>query len=220
MTPVALITGGQGALAKALRAELEAQQWQVQAPGRDALDVTEPASVRARVADLPRLDLLVHNAGFLRDAPLARMSEADFAAVLEVHLRGAFLCARAALRPMLRQGGGHLVFVGSFSALSGPAGQANYAAAKAGLIGLAQSLAAEYGGRGVRANVVLPGLLETPMSAPLLTDPERRRRALAAHTLGRFNTPAEAARFSAFLHSLPHTSGQVFSLDSRIHPWT
>jgi NAD(P)-dependent dehydrogenase (short-subunit alcohol dehydrogenase family) len=220
MTPVALITGGQGALAKALRAELEAQQWQVQAPGRDALDVTEPASVRARVADLPRLDLLVHNAGFLRDAPLARMSEADFAAVLEVHLRGAFLCARAALRPMLRQGGGHLVFVGSFSALSGPAGQANYAAAKAGLIGLAQSLAAEYGGRGVRANVVLPGLLETPMSAPLLTDPERRRRALAAHTLGRFNTPAEAARFIAFLHSLPHTSGQVFSLDSRIHPWT
>jgi 3-oxoacyl-[acyl-carrier protein] reductase len=189
-------------------------------PGRDALDVTEPASVRARVADLPRLDLLVHNAGFLRDAPLARMSEADFAAVLEVHLRGAFLCARAALRPMLRQGGGHLVFVGSFSALSGPAGQANYAAAKAGLIGLAQSLAAEYGGRGVRANVVLPGLLETPMSAPLLTDPERRRRALAAHTLGRFNTPAEAARFIAFLHSLPHTSGQVFSLDSRIHPWT
>lgn len=220
MTPVALITGGQGALAKALRAELEAQQWQVQAPGRDALDVTEPASVRARVADLPRLDLLVHNAGFLRDAPLARMSEADFAAVLEVHLRGAFLCARAALRPMLRQGGGHLVFVGSFSALSGPAGQANYAAAKAGLIGLAQSLAAEYGGRGVRANVVLPGLLETPMSAPLLTDPERPRRALAAHTLGRFNTPAEAARFIAFLHSLPHTSGQVFSLDSRIHPWT
>jgi 3-oxoacyl-[acyl-carrier protein] reductase len=220
MTPVALITGGQGALAKALRAELEAQQWQVQAPGRDALDVTEPASVRARVADLPRLDLLVHNAGFLRDAPLARMSEADFAAVLEVHLRGAFLCARAALRPMLRQGGGHLVFVGSFSALSGPAGQANYAAAKAGLIGLAQSLAAEYGGRGVRANVVLPGLLETPMSAPLLTDPERRRRALAAHTLGRFNTPAEAARFIAFLHTLPHTSGQVFSLDSRIHPWT
>jgi 3-oxoacyl-[acyl-carrier protein] reductase len=220
MTPVALITGGQGALAKALCAELEAQQWQVQAPGRDALDVTEPASVRARVADLPRLDLLVHNAGFLRDAPLARMSEADFAAVLEVHLRGAFLCARAALRPMLRQGGGHLVFVGSFSALSGPAGQANYAAAKAGLIGLAQSLAAEYGGRGVRANVVLPGLLETPMSAPLLTDPERRRRALAAHTLGRFNTPAEAARFIAFLHSLPHTSGQVFSLDSRIHPWT
>ena len=220
MTPVALITGGQGALATALRAELEAQHWQVHAPGRDQLDVTDPASVRAGLAELPRLDLLVHNAGFLRDAPLARMTEADFADVLEVHLRGAFLCARAALRPMLRQGGGHLVFVGSFSALSGPAGQANYAAAKAGLIGLAQSLAAEYGARGIRANVVLPGLLETPMSAPVLTDPERRRRALAAHTLGRFNTPAEAARFIAFLHSLPHTSGQVFSLHSRLQPWT
>jgi 3-oxoacyl-[acyl-carrier protein] reductase len=220
MTPVALITGGRGALATALRAELEAQHWQVHAPGRDSLDVTDPASVRAGIDGLPRLDLLVHNAGFLRDAPLARMSEADFAAVLEVHLRGAFLCARAALRTMLRQGGGHLVLVGSFSALAGPAGQANYAAAKAGLIGLAQSLAAEYGGRGIRANVVLPGLLETPMSAPLLADPERRCRALAAHTLGRFNTPAEAARFIAFLHSLPHTSGQVFSLDSRVQPWT
>ena len=220
MTPVALITGGQGALATALRAELEAQHWQVHAPGRDALDVTDAAAVRVGIDGLPRLDLLVHNAGFLRDAPLARMSETDFAAVLEVHLRGAFLCARAALRPMLRQGGGHLVFVGSFSALSGPAGQANYAAAKAGLIGLAQSLAAEYGARGIRANVVLPGLLETPLSAALLADPERRRRALAAHTLGRFNTPAEAARFIAFLHSLPHTSGQVFSLDSRIQPWT
>lgn len=220
MTPVALITGGQGALATALRTELQAQHWQVHAPGRDALDVTDAAAVRAGIDGLPRLDLLVHNAGFLRDAPLARMSEADFAAVLEVHLRGAFLCARAALRPMLRQGGGHLVLVGSFSALSGPAGQANYAAAKAGLIGLAQSLAAEYGARGIRANVVLPGLLETPMTAPLLADPERRRRALAAHTLGRFNTPAEAARFIVFLHSLPHTSGQVFSLDSRVQPWT
>ena len=220
MTPVALITGGGGTLAAALRAELEAGRWQVHAPGRGQLDVTDPDAVRTAVASLPRLDLLVHNAGFLRDATLARMSATDFAAVLEVHLRGAFLCARAALRPMLRQGGGHLLFVGSYSALSGPVGQANYAAAKAGLIGLAQSLATEYGDRNIRANVVLPGLLETPMSAPLLADPERRRRALAAHALGRFNTPAEAARFMAFLHSLPHTSGQVFNLDSRIHPWT
>jgi NAD(P)-dependent dehydrogenase (short-subunit alcohol dehydrogenase family) len=220
MTPVALITGGGGTLAAALRAELEAGRWQVHAPGRGQLDVTDPDAVRTAVASLPRLDLLVHNAGFLRDATLARMSATDFAAVLEVHLRGAFLCARAALRPMLRQGGGHLLFVGSYSALSGPVGQANYAAAKAGLIGLAQSLATEYGDRNIRANVVLPGLLETPMSAPLLADLERRRRALAAHALGRFNTPAEAARFMAFLHSLPHTSGQVFNLDSRIHPWT
>ena len=88
------------------------------------------------------------------------------------------------------------------------------------MIGLAQSLAAEYGARNVRANVVLPGLMETPMSAPLLADPERRQQALNAHTLGRFNTPETAARFIAFLDSLSHTSGQVFNLDSRVHPWT
>ncbi|HCN77928.1 MAG TPA: SDR family oxidoreductase [Verrucomicrobiales bacterium] len=219
MTPAALITGGKGALAVALRAELEAQGWQVHAPGREVMDVTDPGSVSDFTGALERLDLLVHNAGLILDAPLAKMSAASFDTVLQAHLRGAFLCARAALRLMVRKRAGHLVFIGSRSALTGPAGQANYAAAKAGLIGLAQSLAAEYGPRGIRANVVLPGFLETPMTASLLAQPEKRARVMAEHSLGHLNTCAEAARFIVFLHTLPHTSGQVFHLDSRIHRW-
>lgn len=217
--PTALITGGQGALASALRAELESQGWRVHAPGRAGMDVTDPAAVTRFIQPLEKLDLLVHSAGLLRDAPLVSTAPADFDTLLHTHLRGAFLTARAALRPMLRQRSGHLLFIGSHSALTGPAGQAGYAAAKAGLIGLSHSLAAEYGPRGIRSNVVLPGFLDTPMTAPLLARPEKRARILAAHTLGRLNTPEHAARFIAFLHTLPHTSGQVFHLDSRISPW-
>lgn len=217
--PCALLTGGLGTLARALHAELESQGWLVHAPNHDEMDVTDSAAVSHVIGRMKRLDLLVHCAGSLRDAPLAKMSHEDFDVVLQQHLRGAFLTARAALVPMLRQHAGHLIFIGSHSALTGPVGQGNYAAAKAGLIGLAQSLAAEYGARGIRANVVLPGFMETPMTAALLAQPEKRARVLAAQTLGCLNTPAHAARFIAFLHTLPHTSGQVFHLDSRITPW-
>lgn len=215
--PVALITGGEGDLARAIHAELAGHGWRVYAPGRAELDVTERGSVQTFLSGLPRLDLLVHAAGSLRDAPLARMAEADFDEVLKAHLKGAFLTAQAALKPMVRQRGGHVVFIGSFSALSGPVGQANYAAAKAGLIGLAQSLAAEYGPRNIRVNCVLPGFLETQMTRPLLE--KHRPKIEAAHTLGRLNTVADAARFIAFLHTLENVSGQVFQLDSRVRKW-
>ncbi len=220
MTRVALITGGAGDLARAIRAELEAQGWRVHAPGRDVLDVTDKAQVRTIIGGLERLDLLVHNAGQLRDASMQKMTETDFAEVLQVHLKGAFLCAQAALKPMLKQGHGHLLLIGSFSALTGPFGQANYAAAKAGMIGLMQSLAAEYGPRNIRANCVLPGFLETKMTRHLHEDAAHRERILSAHQLGRFNTPEDAARFIAFLQTMEHVSGQVFQLDSRISPWT
>lgn len=218
MTPVALITGGAGDLAQAIRAELEQQGWHVHAPGRDTLDVTCKAQVQEVISVLPKLDLLIHNAGLLRDSSLAKLTEADFDEVLQVHLRGAFLSSQAALKLMVKQRRGHLLMIGSFSALSGPFGQTNYAAAKAGLIGLTQSLAAEYGPRNIRANCVLPGFLETQMTAPV---PEgARARILAQHTLGRFNTPQDAARFIAFLHQMENISGQVFHLDSRISRWT
>lgn len=216
--PVALITGGEGDLARAIHAELARNGWCVHAPGRASLDVTEKGSVQAFASGLPRLDLLVHAAGSLHDAPLAKMDEAGFDGVLRVHLKGAFLTAQAALKPMVRQRGGHVVFIGSFSALSGPIGQANYAAAKAGLIGLAQSLAAEYGPRNIRVNCVLPGFLETQMTRPLLE--KHRPKIEAAHALGRLNTAADAARFIAFLHTLDNVSGQVFQLDSRVRRWT
>lgn len=217
--PRVIITGGQGDLAQAIAAVLAADGWEVLAPGREALDVTSADSVRNFFAPLDRIDLLINQAGALHDMPLLRMEAADFSAVLDVHLGGAFRCAQAALRRMTRQRCGHIINIGSFSALSGPAGQANYAAAKAGLVGLTQSLAAEYGARNVRANCVLPGFLDTKMTRHLLDDPVRKAEILATHTLGRLNTAEDVARFIAQLHRMENVSGQVFQLDSRIRRW-
>ncbi|MCB1209424.1 MAG: SDR family oxidoreductase [Verrucomicrobiales bacterium] len=218
--PRVVITGGEGDLAQAIAAVFRTDGWEVLAPGRDALDVTQTNSVRDFFAPLERLDLLIHQAGSLRDVPMLRMETADFADVLDVHLTGAFRCAQAALKKMTRQRIGHIIHIGSYSALIGPAGQANYAAAKAGLIGLTQSLAAEYGARNVRVNCVLPGFLDTKMTRHLLDDPVRKAEILATHTLGRLNTPSEVAHFISQLHRMQNVSGQIFQLDSRIHRWT
>ena len=213
----ALITGGEGDLARHIRAELESAGWDVLAPGRAELDVLQP---KAFFAQIDRLDLLINNAGTFRDAPLVKMTDEDFDAVLDVNLKGAFLCTQAALKLMSRQREGHIINIGSYSALNGPAGQANYAAAKAGLIALTQSTAKEYGLRNIRANCLLPGFLETKMTRHLLEDAEWKEHLLSQHTLGRLNTPQDAARFIVMLHSMPAVSGQVFQLDSRIHRWT
>ncbi len=213
----ALITGGEGDLARHIRAELESAGWDVLAPGRAELDVLQP---KAFFAQIERLDLLVNNAGVFRDASLLKMTEEDFDAVLDVNLKGAFLCTQAALKLMSRQREGHIINIGSYSALSGPAGQANYAAAKAGLIALTQSTAKEYGSRNIRANCILPGFLETKMTRHLLEDAEWKEHLLSQHTLGRLNTPQDVARFIVMLHSMPAVSGQVFQLDSRIRRWT
>ena len=218
MKRVALITGGTGDLALALRAELEAQGWTVHAPSHAEMDVTDKTQVQSVIGALDQLDLLIHNAGITRDALLLKMSEIEFSEVLAVHLKGAFLCSQAALKLMVKQRQGHLIHIGSHSALTGPAGQTNYAAAKAGIIGLTQSLAAEYGARGIRANCVLPGFLDTKMTRHLLA--EDAPRVLATHTLGQLGTVQDAARFIAFLHTLPAVSGQVFQLDSRLSRWT
>ena len=220
MKPVALITGGSGDLAQAIRAELESQGWIVHAPSRQELDVTDKAQVQRVIGALGQLDLLIHNAGITRDSLLLKMSETEFSDVLSVHLKGAFLCSQAALKIMVKQRQGHLIQIGSYSALCGPTGQANYAAAKAGLIALTQSLAAEYGPRGIRANVILPGFLDTKLTRHLLDDEAQHQRILSDHTLGELTTPQDTARFIAFLHTLPAISGQVFQLDSRISRWT
>lgn len=214
--PTALITGGAGDLAQCIAAELRGAGFSVLAPGRAELDVTSAGSVRAFFAALPALDLLINNAGVCRDAPVARMTEADFDQVMGVNLKGAFLTTQAAVKLMSRQRRGHIVNIGSYSALSGPSGQSSYAAAKAGLIGLTQSTAKEYGPRNIRANVILPGFLETRMTRHLLEDDAWKQKLLSAHALGRLNTPEDAARFIAFLHSMENISGQVFQLDSRV----
>ena len=212
-----LISGGAGGLARALQKEFSSRE-QVYAPGRQEMDVRDEARIDAYVSRLERLDVLIVNAGLTRDGAVTGLAVDDFAEMVNTNLRGAFLCARAALKLMVRQRSGHIVFIGSRAARCGTRGQSAYAAAKAGLVGLAQSLAKEYGGRNIRCNVVLPGFLETPMTAPLSA--ERREEVRAEHALGRFNTVENAARFIVFLTRLDHVSGQVFTLDSRIDRWT
>jgi 3-oxoacyl-[acyl-carrier protein] reductase len=119
---------------------------------------------------------------------------------------------------MVRQRSGHIVLIGSRAGRYGTRGQSAYAASKAGLVGFAQSVAKEYGPRNIRCNVVLPGFLETRMTAALPA--QRREDVRAEHALGRFNTVPNAARFIAFLARLDHVSGQIFTLDSRIDRWT
>lgn len=216
---IAVITGGAGDLAQAIATELRQAGFEVLTPGRDALDVTSADSVRAFFAGVKRLDLLVNNAGVCRDVSVAKMTEADFDHVVDVNLKGAFLVAQSAVKLMSKQRHGHLVNIGSYSALSGPAGQANYAAAKAGLIGFTQSVAKEYGAGNIRANCVLPGFLETKMTRHLLEDAAWRESLMSQHTLGRLNTAQDVARFIDFLHSMENVSGQVFQLDSRVRPW-
>jgi 3-oxoacyl-[acyl-carrier protein] reductase len=211
-----LISGGEGDLARALQNEFPRDA--VHAPGRKDMDVRDEAQVEAYFSRLERLDVLIANAGLTRDGAVTALAPDDFNEVVNANLRGAFLCSRAALKLMLRQRSGHIVLIGSRAARHGTRGQSAYAAAKAGLVGLAQSLAKEYGPRNIRCNVVLPGFLETRLTAGI--SPQRREDIRAEHALGRFNTVGNAARAIAFLARLDHVSGQVFTLDSRLDRWT
>lgn len=215
----AVITGGEGDLAKAIRALLAQDGWRVHAPGRGELDVTSAESVERFFGGVPSIDLLINNAGIIADGFLTGMSGESFDEVMDVCLKGAFLCSQKAMWLMAKKRCGHIINVGSFAALFGTAGQANYAAAKAGLIGLTKSLAAEYGAKNVRTNCVLPGLLETKMTAHLMSDPSRKDELVRMHLLRRLNSVEDAARFIAFLDTMKHVSGQVFQLDSRVSRW-
>lgn len=209
-----IITGGRGNLASAFVSEFNRQGYEVVAPGRDELDVTDAASINVYFSELGPIDLLINNAGITRDTVHSRISEHDWDTVLDTNLKGSFLCSQAALKRFPRKVGGHIINIGSFSGKSPPIGQSNYAAAKAGVIGLTQSLAKEYGKRNIRVNAILPGFLETKMTAGLSDNALDRIR--ERHVLGRYNTVEDAARFVAFLHTMSHISGQVFQLDSRV----
>lgn len=210
----ALITGGGGDLALAVRTCLLAEGWTVHAPNRQEMDVTSTAAVTAFFTGLGPLDLLINNAGVIADSPMLLARPDQWESVLAVNLDGAFRCTRAALKGMVKQRQGHIINIGSFAALHGTEGQSSYAAAKAGLIALTQSVALEYGPRNLRCNCVLPGFLETRMTQAALS--RRRPQILESHALGRLNTVADAARFIVQLDSFNHVSGQVFQLDSRV----
>ena len=165
------------------------------------LDVADPESIDSTVQQISEnygpIGVLIANAGITRDSLLMRMTDDDIDEVLTTNLAGNIRLARAVSRGMLRAKSGRMVFVSSVVALLGSAGQVNYAASKAGLIGLARSLARELGSRGVTTNVVAPGFVETDMTASL--DAGRREEILAAVPLGRYASPDEVAALIEFL---------------------
>lgn len=211
---LAIVIGGTGGIGQALVAELTSNAWQVEAPGSCDLDIRDPAAIRSYFLER-KPDLLVCAAGITRDAVLARANEQDWDESWSVNFTGAALCANAVIPAMMTRKSGHIVLLSSWSALHPPVGQAAYATSKAALLGLSRDLAQNHGSSNIRINTILPGFLETSMTAGL--SPGRRQGILNDHVLGRFNTCTRVASFIRYLHEeLPHTSGQVFQLDSRI----
>lgn len=233
--PVVLITGAAGGLGRVLVERFLETGWRVAAGEHSKhvhqthdqlravpLDVTSKPSIENAVRDVTddwrRLDVLINNAGIIDDAPCVKLSPDQWQRVLDVNLKGAMLCSQAVLRIMSRQRRGHLINISSYAARNGHAGQSNYVAAKAGLIGLTQSLAREMGGRNIRVNAIFPGVLETPLTRALTS--EQRDRLQTDNVLGRSTTLDEVARFIEHLARMEHVSGQTFQLDSRIGAWT
>lgn len=183
-------------------------------------DVAEPGAVLEMFGEVERdlgpVDILVANAGVTRDGLAVRMSVENWDEVVNTNLRGAFLCAKSALRHMMKSRWGRIVFVSSVAAIMGNPGQANYAASKAGLIGLAKSLDREIAGRGITVNVVAPGFIETDMTASL--DESLRERLLEQIPVGRFGEADEVASAVTYLCSpeSAYICGAVVPVDGGI----
>ncbi|MFM8896760.1 MAG: 3-oxoacyl-ACP reductase FabG [Actinomycetales bacterium] len=227
MSDVVLVSGGNRGIGLATCQALRAAGWQAVAGCRSGsapeglpavrLDVADPASIEAAFAQVEEqfgpVQGLVANAGVTRDTLLMRMSDEDIDDVLDTNLAGSIRLARRSLRGMIKARRGRIVFVSSVVGMMGSAGQVNYAASKAGLIGAARSLAREVGSRGITVNVVAPGFVETDMTAEL--DSERRQEILGAIPLARYAQPAEIASVVTFLLSdaSAYVTGAVLAVD-------
>ena len=235
----ALVTGGSRGIGRAVCLELARQGARVavnyagnaaaaeetvkacEALGAEAFaiqaDVADAAACEAMVKEVltrfGRLDILVNNAGVTRDGLMPMMKEADWDAVLDTNLKGAFHCMKAVYRPMMKQKYGRIVNLSSIVGLRGNAGQANYAASKAGLIGLTKSMAKELAGRNVTVNAVAPSFIDTDMTAAL---PEKAREAmLSTIPMGRLGQAEDVARAVAFFagDASAYVTGQVLCVD-------
>lgn len=227
MSRSVLVTGGSRGIGKAIAEAFLALGDQVAVASRSgaapdgalgiACDTADSAAVDAAFTEAEAahgpVTVAVANAGVTRDTLLLRMSDEDFAAVLDTNLAGAFRVARRAAKSMLRARQGRIVFVGSVVGLLGSPGQVNYAASKAGLVGMARSIARELGSRGITANVVAPGFVDTEMTAEL--SDERRSEILAGVPLGRYATPQEVSGVVTWLASdaAAYVTGAVIPLD-------
>jgi 3-oxoacyl-[acyl-carrier protein] reductase len=230
----ALVTGASGGIGEAIARQLHAQGATLVLAGRrsealaalaealgerariEVAELSDPQAAEqliAAAADGGGPDVLINNAGLTRDNLAVRMKDEDWQTVLEVNLTAVFRLTRAALRGMMRRRWGRIVNVTSIVALTGNPGQVNYAAAKAGMIGMTKSLAAEVATRGITVNCVAPGFIETPMTAALSED--QRRRLLERVPVGRLGTPDDVAAAIGYLASqeAAYVTGQTLHVN-------
>ncbi|MDF1594538.1 MAG: 3-oxoacyl-[acyl-carrier-protein] reductase [Acidimicrobiia bacterium] len=239
MNRVALVTGGSRGIGRAIALGLaadgcrvvvnystsgesaEAVAEEIRSGGGEAIAVQADVSNTEAVADLFEkigaamgpVEVLVNNAGVTRDGLLARMGSDDWDRVMEVNLRSVFLCTKAAMRGMLKNRWGRIISIGSVSGLAGNPGQANYAASKAAIIGFTKSVAKEVGGRGITANVVAPGFIESDMTASL--GEAALEAAVSATSVGRLGRPEDVAAAVGYLagEQAGFITGQVIVVD-------
>ena len=227
MSAIALVTGGNRGIGSAIAKSLKAAGYTVVVTYRSGSAPTEFESVQMDVTSTESVDagfalieekwglpeIVVCNAGITKDTLSMRMSDEDFADVIDANLTGAFRTARRATKGLLKLKRGRLIFIGSVVGLTGSAGQVNYSASKAGLVGMARSFSRELGSRGITANVVAPGFVETDMTATL--DEKRREEIAKSVPLQRFCSAEEIADVVTFLASpqASYITGAVIPVD-------